>query len=175
MIWFRHADPNFPFLWEGSDQPAARWHADREGPAHYFADTSDGAWAEFVRHEEIKDPDDLAGVQRAIWAVEVPDEPAESVALPEATLLGDHTSYAACQTEAKRLRDAEGVRRIVVPSAALLPGGAAGHLVNGGLHPAPPRDGTVTVLFGLRPDLVGWAAVHEGRPRADLLAKVRHF
>jgi hypothetical protein len=174
MIWFRHAEPGSPFLWEVSDQPAARWHAEGDGPAHYLADTSDGAWAEFVRHEEIKDPADLAGVQRAIWAVEVPDEPAQSVELPESTLLGDHTSYAACQTEAKRLRDA-GAKRIVVPSAALLPGGAAGQLVRGGLHPAPPRNGTVAVLFGPRPDLVGWAAVHEGRPRADLLTKVRHF
>ncbi len=174
MIWFRHADPDSPFLWEVGDQPAARWHADGDGPAHYFADTSDGAWAEFIRHEEIKDPADLAGVQRAIWAVEIPDEPAENVGLPESALLGDHTSYAACQSEARRLRD-EGVKRIVVPSAALLPGGAAGQLVNGGLHPAPPRDGAVAVLFGPRPDLVGWAAVHEGRPRVDLFTKVRHF
>ena len=54
MILFRHADPRFPFLWETADQPGARWHGDREGPAHYFADTPDGAWAEFLRLEEIK-------------------------------------------------------------------------------------------------------------------------
>lgn len=175
MIWFRHSDPNFPFLWEDGEQPAARWHADGDGPAHYFADTSDGAWAEFIRHEEIKDPDDLVGVRRAIWAVEVRDEPSESVALPKATLLGGQPSYSACQAEAKRLRDVHGVKRILVPSAALLPGGAAGHLVDGGLRAAPARDGVVTVLFGRRPDLIGWAAAHEGRPREDLLKNVRHF
>lgn len=50
MIVFRHADPRFPFLWEIAEQSAARWHGDHEGPAHYFADTPDGAWAEFLRH-----------------------------------------------------------------------------------------------------------------------------
>jgi hypothetical protein len=33
----------------------------------------------------------------------------------------------------------------------------------------------VIALFGLRPDLVGWEAVHEGRPSARLLGRVRHF
>lgn len=174
MIWFRHGDPNFPFLWEDDAQPEARWHAAGEGPAHYFADTPDGAWAEFLRHEEIKDPADLEGVRRAIWAVEVPDEPAKSVALPKATLLGDRSHYPACQDAARTLRKG-GATRLEAPSAALLPAGAAGHVVRAGLQPGPARDGQVIVLFGPRPDLVGWAAAHEGRPGADLLAKVRHF
>jgi hypothetical protein len=33
----------------------------------------------------------------------------------------------------------------------------------------------VIALFGRRPDLVGWAAAAEGRPRGDLLPRVRHF
>jgi hypothetical protein len=33
----------------------------------------------------------------------------------------------------------------------------------------------VIALFGLRPDLIGWEAVHEGRPSARLLGRVRHF
>jgi hypothetical protein len=40
---------------------------------------------------------------------------------------------------------------------------------------APKRGERVFVLFGLRPDLVGWAACHEGRPRDDLLPRVRHL
>ena len=52
MIVFRQADPRYPFLWSDVSQPAARWHAVGEGPAHYFADTPDGAWAELLRHEE---------------------------------------------------------------------------------------------------------------------------
>ena len=53
MIVYRHADARFPFLWESADQPPARWHGSGEGPVQYFADTPDGAWAEFVRHEGI--------------------------------------------------------------------------------------------------------------------------
>ncbi len=71
MIGFRHADPRYPFLWEGADQPAARWHATGDGPAHYFSDTPDGAWAELLRHEEISDPDDLATIRRTLWAVDL--------------------------------------------------------------------------------------------------------
>ena len=72
MIVFRHTDPRFPFLQEAAGQPAARWHAPGEGPVHYFADTADGAWAEFLRHEEITDPADLAGIARAIWSIDLP-------------------------------------------------------------------------------------------------------
>jgi hypothetical protein len=54
MIVFRHADPSLPFLWEDVGQPPARWHGDGDGPVQYFTDTPDGAWAEFLRHEEIK-------------------------------------------------------------------------------------------------------------------------
>ena len=57
MILYRHADPRFPFLWESSEQPPARWHDSNEGPVHYFADTPDGAWAEFLRHEGITSED----------------------------------------------------------------------------------------------------------------------
>src|SRR5690606_7733130 len=77
VIVFRQADSRVPPLWETSDQPAGRWHGDGEGPAHYFADTPDGAWAEFLRHEEITDPADLEGVRRRLWAVEIGDDRAE--------------------------------------------------------------------------------------------------
>jgi hypothetical protein len=53
MIVYRHADARFPFLWEGASQPPARWHGPGEGPVQYFADTPDGARAEFLRHEGI--------------------------------------------------------------------------------------------------------------------------
>jgi hypothetical protein len=33
----------------------------------------------------------------------------------------------------------------------------------------------VIVLFGARPDLVGWEAVYEGRPSDELVSRVRHF
>ncbi|MBI3962726.1 MAG: RES family NAD+ phosphorylase [Deinococcus sp.] len=174
MIGFRHADPRFPFLWESAAQPPARWHGPGEGPAHYFCDTPDGAWAEFLRHEEIKDPKDLATIRRSVWAVDLQNEPLPTPNLLLRTLTGGPKSYAACQAEARRLRK-EGARGLLAPSAALLPGGAHGWRVDSGLRPGPPRDGTVIVLFGGRPDLVGWAATAAGRPTDALLAAVRHF
>jgi len=175
MIVFRHADPRLPFLWEDTTQPAGRWHDAHEGPAHYFADTPDGAWAEFLRHEEIRDPADLATIRRAMWAVDIDDaELAVRPRLGEATATGGRDTYAACRTAARRLR-ARGATRLEAPSAALVAGGAHGHRVDGGLRDAPARDGRTIVLYGARPTITGWRAAHEGRPGPELLAKVRHL
>lgn len=175
MIAFRHADPSAPFLWEDASQPAGRWHAEGEGPAHYLAETPDAAWAEFLRHEEIRDEADLAGIERTIWAVEVPEaEPFSRPRLPREVLLGELDSYRACQAEAARLR-AAGSAGLRAPSAALRSGAQSGWRVSGGLVPGRPRAEHSLVLFGRRPDLIGWVAADAGRPRADLLARVRYF
>jgi len=174
VICYRHADPRLPFLVESAAQPPARWHGEGEGPVQYLSDTPDGAWAEFLRHEEIADPEDLATVRRAMWAVEVPDEDLPTPDLPPEVLTGGPGTYRACRDEARRLRG-RGARGIVAPSAALLPGAAGGWRVEGGLAPGPRRDGRTIVLFGRRPDLVGWAAAGQGRPREDLLRRVRQL
>jgi len=90
------------------------------------------------------------------------------------TLTGGPETYPDCRKETRRLRQ-RGMSRLVAPSAALLPGGARGWRVNGGLQPGPLRDGQVIVLFGRRPDIVGWPAAGEGRPGENLLLSVRHF
>lgn len=172
MIGFRHVDPRYPFLWEGAAQPAARWQAAGDGPAHYFSDTPDGAWAEFLRHEEITDPADLQTIRRALWAVDLGDPTLASPDLPQDVLMGGYGSYPACQEEARRLRR-RGARGLRAPAAALLSGGARGWQVDGGLRPGTSRDGSVVVLFGRRPDLVGWRATAAGRPGEELLAVVR--
>lgn len=176
MIGYRQADPRYPFLWSDASQPAARWHGDGEGPAHYFADTPDGAWAELLRHEEIHDPADVATFRRALWAVELDDhEPAQSVTLKPAVMTGGRDSYWACQEHARKLR-ARGAKRLVAPSAALVSGGAAGREVVDALErQAEPRDGRVFVIFGDPAGLVGWKAVEHGAPPAGLLPRVRHF
>ena len=174
MLWFRHADPRFPFLWESTGQPAARWHDTGEGPVHYLTDTPDGAWAEFLRHEGITQVEELENVQRALWAVEVPPEPSAAPMLPTETLLGGTGTYEACRAEARRQR-AAGSRALVAPSAALLEGGARAWKVDRGLREGNARDGQVLVLFGLRPGLEGWAAAGAGRPRAELLERVRQL
>lgn len=175
MIVYRHADPRFPFLWENADQPSARWHGQREGPVQYFADTPDGAWAEFLRHEGITEESQLVNVRRALWAVEVPDGlTTETPGLVPTVLSGGVATHEACQGEARRLRN-NGVRALKAPSAALRPGSARGWKVDGGLQPAPEPHGFVLVVFGAQPDFVGWLAGIAARPRSDLLACVRHL
>lgn len=174
---YRHCDPRFPFLWQSPAQPAARWHADGEGPVNYFADTPTGAWAAFLRHEGITDEADLAGVSRALWAVEIPDAPdAPSAvpALPDAQLFGGETTYAACQAEARRLR-AAGHQRLEVRGAALLPGQARGWTATGTVErEVTPRDGLVWVLYGPCP-LIGWIVVSAGSPPPQALPLVRRL
>lgn len=172
MIVFRHTDPRFPFLWETAGQPAGRWSAEGEGPVNTFADTPEGAWAELLRHEEITDPADVAEIRRSLWAVEVGDLPGARPRLPRGSMTGGPRSYPACRREAARLRE-RGAEGFTAPSAALVPGGAHGWRVTGGLRPGPRRDGRVLVLFGVRPDLVGWEAVHQGRPSEKLVTRVR--
>jgi len=172
VIVFRHGDPRYPFLWESDAQPAGRWHDAGEGPVHYFASTADGAWAEFLRHEGITDPAELLGVERGMWAVDVPALPRRRPTLPAGTLVGGAGSYQACRAEARRLR-AHGVRGLVAPSAALRPRTPSGFRTDGGLRPGRTRRERAYVLFGPRPDLVGWAACATGRPRDDLLGRVR--
>jgi RES domain len=174
MIGFRQVDARYPFLWEDSRQPEGRWHAAGEGPAHYIADTPDGAWAEFLRHEEITDPEDLPTIRRQLWAIDFGDAPAEPVRLPAPVLRGGLESYARCQQEAAALRR-DGHTRIVAPSAALEPGSAGGVRVHNGVGPAPPRDGRVFVVFGPPDGLVGWIAAHAGWPAAELLGRINRI
>lgn len=67
MIVYRHADPPLPFPLGKRHPTSARWHGPGEGPVQYFADTPDGAWAEFVRHEGITEESELVNVRRALW------------------------------------------------------------------------------------------------------------
>ena len=173
MIVFRHADARFPFLWETAEQPAARWHGPGEGPVAYLAETADGAWAEFLRHEEITDPADLAGITRTLWTIELPEPPAAAPRLPVAVMTGDPSTYERCREAARGMRGRSA--GLVAPSAALRSRTPSGFRTEGGLRPAAPRPERVFVLFGARPELVGWCACAEGRPRADLLARVRHL
>ena len=174
-IGFRHCDPRFGFLWLSAAQPEARWHAAGEGPANYFADTPTGAWAEFLRHEGITGAEDLGGVRRSLWAVELPEDGYETPKLPSAVLQGGVASYPPCQATARELRIA-GAQRLEAPSAALIPGGASGSrgTVSGLGNPAPARDGRVWVLFG-HVGLRGWLAVDGGAPPASVLPVVRQL
>lgn len=197
---FRQADPRYPFAWESRAQPEGRWHAAGEGPAHYLADTPDGAWAELLRHEEITTPGDVATIRRALWVVELDEVPAaivlarkaaparavssgtatgesrptHALSLTERTLTGGVETWPRCQEAAREAR-AGGATRVDAPSAALLPEGATGFVTANGLQPAPPRDGRVLVVYGAPAEMTAWRAVDAGHPPAHLLARVRHY
>lgn len=174
MIVFRQVDARFPFLWEDAAQAPGRWHSAAEGPAHYFADTPDGAWAELLRHEEITQPDDVLTIRRQLWAVDIGDAPAAAVSVPAAILRGGPETYWRCQRDARAMRTG-GAQRLVAPSAALMPGAAAGVRLDGGTRPGAPRDGKVIVVFGAPGGLVGWIAAEDGHPAVDLLGRVNHY
>ena len=87
MIAFRHADRRFPFLRERSSQPAGRGNEGGDW-THYLCHTPDGAWAEFLRHEQIDDPQDLVTIRRAMWAVDFGQIPEVQANNPEELLCG---------------------------------------------------------------------------------------
>lgn len=154
MIFYRTVPVGYPFLWESPNQPAGRWHGQGDGPVHYFADTPDGAWAEFLRHAEIE-ADELSSIQRAFWVIECDVEPEPVVNLPHYTLTGGAATYSTCQQAARRMRS-RAVQAIIAPSAALKPGAAHGWRVDNGLKQGPLRDGCMIVVFSPLPDAVAW-------------------
>lgn len=174
MRWFRQCDRRYPFLWETGDQPAARWHAQGDGPAQYLANTPEAAWAEFLRHEEITDVSDLEGVNRALWVVEDDAESltAQTPELPAAMMTSGQETYDACQREARRLREA-GHQALVAPSAAMIGSRTEGYSINVGFQPQV-HDAEVLVLFGSRPTMVGWLAV-VGAPPPEVVGRVHHL
>jgi hypothetical protein len=166
-----------PLLWEGEEQPEGRWHREGRGPAQYASDTPEGAWTEFLRHEAITHPADLAGISRSLWAlaVELDEEQLAEPRLPLGTLIGDRSSYPACQEEAERLRG-DGATGLIAPAAALLSGGASGEVVqHGKIVPGPRTDGRTLCLFGPRPAVVGHRCVDAGRPPERVVELTRHF
>lgn len=186
-LLFRQCDANYPFLWEdGSRQPAQRWNKSGEGPAQYFADSPEAAWAEFIRHEEILDPvsaeDMIKDFRRILWAVEV-EVPASGSGLYNVTardvsggnLFGDESSYAVCQDFAEQVRTT-GVEWLQAPSAAMLPDSPTGYTVGGGkLNAGPTRDFSVFVYFGKLPNAVGWKCSLHPFCDEDALRKIRRL
>jgi hypothetical protein len=171
VIAFRNCKPVHPFLWDRTDQPAMRWNHHNDGPVQYLADTPNGAWAEFLRNEEIRDEVDLLLVRHSLWAVDIASPPLTRPNLDEDVCRGE--DYIVCQEEGDRLKKA-GAPGLVVRSAALVDGGASGEVVRGmSLLPAPRLDGLTIVLFGSQPHLRGWRVV-TGAPPPALLAVTRY-
>jgi hypothetical protein len=171
-VAYRWSDYDTP-LWSRPNSTAQRWNRTREAPTQYLSLSSDGAWAELIRTEDLRSAADVRLVSMPLWVLQVHEtriadygtfEKAETAGFPPAALVDkDHER---CRAEGTRLRE-HGFRGVVAPSAAL-PGA-----VNLTLFGA-----RLGVEWGCSEDrrLASFVPVRQlavGHPPDDLLARVR--
>jgi len=180
-LGFRICDRRYPFLWPGHGQPAGRWNRAGDQPVHYLASTPTMAWAEWIRHQDLHNPDDLAGVAAALWAVLIPadwghqDLQAAPMAMDQ---LLDTTAAAQSARFAlvEQLKQ-QGAQGLLAPTAALHRSHEASpcvRVIKGNEQPELlPLPAHVILLWCNAEHLPGWCCVPEGRPDAALLPLVR--
>jgi len=172
QIAHRYSSYDTPFWVRESSHPG-RWHRPGDGPTQYLSLSTDGAWAELIRNEELRTEDEVAMVSVSMWAVLIEEgvianyssfERAERSGFDPAALVSEN--YEQCQSEGVRLRK-EGFSGVVAPSAAL--------------------PGTLNVtLFGARmmstwdqPQFLASSIpatiITRGAPPTGLLPRVRHL
>jgi RES domain-containing protein len=129
---YRQVGPGWPPLWhpgpltQPTRQPSARWHDERRGQlAQYLSLDVDGAWAELVRNEHVRDDRHRRDLPRNLWACTIAEreladlsslEAIEACGLDEAAFVDD--DHAPARALAGELR-AHGYRGLICPSAAL--------------------------------------------------------
>ncbi len=124
MIVHRYSSYDTP-VWARENGQPGRWHARGDGPTQYMSTTTDGAWAELIRLEELRTEDEVTMVSVSMWAVAVDHQlivdystfaRAEAAGFdPEALVDED---YERCQREGARLRSLR-YGGVLAPSAAL--------------------------------------------------------
>jgi hypothetical protein len=180
-LGFRVCDRRYPFLWSGPGQRSGRWNQQGDEPVHYLASSPLVAWAEWLRGQEITDPEDLDGVAAALWAVLIPESWSDAE-LPEVELKIDDvlaTDAGARQRRQQAIEHlkAKGALGLRALSAAIQDPSthSCRRCSDGGEAdddlPEPPQ---VFVLWCEAKLLAGWACVKQGRPPAELLPFVRH-
>lgn len=123
-IAHRYSSYDTPF-WVRENSQAGRWHRPGDGPTQYLSLSTDGAWAELIRNEELRVEDEVAMVSVSMWAVLIDEGviadystfgQAERSGFDPAALVSE--DYEQCQREGARLRKA-GFAGVIAPSAAL--------------------------------------------------------
>jgi hypothetical protein len=123
-IVHRYSSYDTPF-WVCDNTQPGRWHLRGDGPTQYLAFSTDGAWAELIRSEELGTEAEVTMVSVQMWAVHVVQaivvdystfELAEAAGFDPEAPVGEH--YGRCQREGGRLRRL-GYSGILAPSAAL--------------------------------------------------------
>jgi RES domain len=164
-LGFRVCDRRHPFLWTKPGQSTGRWNRAGDQPVHYLASTPTVAWAEWIRHQEIHEPDDLAGVAAALWAVLIPEswggEELQEVTLPLQAVLGTKADAQTARLNMVTQLKRQGAQGLLAPSAAL-------HQSHNKL---PCMQ--IILLWCQADQLPGWCCVPEGRPGPELLPLVR--
>jgi hypothetical protein len=123
-VALRYSSYDTPF-WVRENTQAGRWHAHGAGATQYLSMSTDGAWAELIRNEELRTEDEVAMVSVSMWAAEVNQgmvadyssfERAEEAGFDPSALVEE--DYERCQHEGARLR-ALNYAGVWSPSAAL--------------------------------------------------------
>jgi RES domain-containing protein len=170
FVAFRYADYDTPF-WVRSNTMAGRWNLAGQRPTQYWALSSDAAWAELMRSEELRTEADVELVRMPLWAcrigvsliVDLNDQRRrDEFGITEEKLVSD--DWTACQLLAPTLQ--QQFMGVIAPCAALL-----GH--------------SNVTLFGARraiewisqPKLasaIRTSKVAIGRPPSSLIGRVQH-
>lgn len=171
MVVYRLATYGNPLRTEPARQPG-RYHAGaEESPTQYLCLHPLGPFAEFLRGQSLRSPEQVRHVRERTWALrlELDDLPevtfanAHEFGLDPQELVADDPSQ--CRALALRLRE-DGLPGIVVPSAAL-PG--TRNVVLFG-----PRVGSPYLLEPIGAvDVPASITAHDGRPIVSLLNLVR--
>jgi len=120
----RYSSYDTPF-WARENTQQGRWHARGDGPTQYLSLSTDGAWAELIRNEELTSEDEVAMVSVQMWAVTVNQamivdystfERADAAGFDPGALIDE--DYDRCQREGARLRQLS-YSGVLAPSAAL--------------------------------------------------------
>lgn len=123
-VALRYSSYDTPF-WARKNTQVGRWHAHGDGATQYLSLSTDGAWAELIRSEELRTEDEVAMVIVSMWAAQIGQgmivdyssfERAEQSGFDPSALVDE--DYGRCQQEGARLRSLN-YAGVVAPSAAL--------------------------------------------------------
>jgi hypothetical protein len=123
-VAFRWSDYDVP-LWTRPNTSSLRWNRAREDSTQYLSFTPEGSWAELIRAERLRTPEELHMVSMPMWVLQVREtnladystfELAQAAGFPPEAIVDE--DYERCQSEGERLR-ANGFRGVLAPSAAL--------------------------------------------------------
>lgn len=171
-IAHRYSSYDTPF-WARENTLPGRWHVPGDGATQYLSRSTDGAWAELIRHEELTTEDEVAMVSVQMWALAVTQamivdystfELAQAAGFPPDALV--EQDYVRCQNEGARLRRL-GCSGILAPSAALP--GAVNLTLFG------PRMASTWNRPPLLASSLPATVIAKGAPPPGLLAEVRQL